>query len=118
MCRFPLCALLLLAAAFVLAQDPQQNPPAKASPSPTPGAQQQQPSHQDMSEANSRIQRSVEDVLHGDQILSSADIEVAVDDYSITLTGHVDSYAQHQRAMALVEQYSRYRKIVDKVQTR
>ncbi len=71
-----------------------------------------------MSENNSRIQRSVEDLLRGDQVLSSADINVTVDDYSITLTGHVDSYAQHQRVMALLNQYSRYRQIVDKLQMR
>lgn len=71
-----------------------------------------------MSENNSRIQRSVEDLLRGDPVLSSADITTTVDDYAITLSGHVDSYAQHQRVMALVNQYSRYRKIVDKLQTR
>ncbi|HEX7286073.1 MAG TPA: BON domain-containing protein [Candidatus Angelobacter sp.] len=71
-----------------------------------------------MSENNSRIQRSVQDLLQGDTVLSSADVQVAVDDYAITLTGTVDSYAQHQRAMALVSQYSRYRKIVDKIQTK
>lgn len=116
--RILVSALLLLAASFALAAQqtphPQQSPPAS-------GAQQQPPQpapHQDMSEANSRIQRSIEDLLHGDQVLSSADIETAVDDYSITLTGHVDSYAQHQRVLALLEQYARYRKIVDKLQMR
>lgn len=120
MYRVPVCALLLLAASFAFSQDPQQSPPA-SSASPGQSAQQQQPqqpTHQDMSESNSRIQRSIEDLLHGDQILSSADIVTTVDDYSITLTGHVDSYAQHQRVMALLEQYARYRKIVDKLQTR
>lgn len=122
MSRIPLCALLLLAVSFAFSQDPQQTSqqnPSAPSASPGQSAQQQQPqqpTHQDMSESNSRIQRSVEDLLHGDQVLSSADIQVAVDDYSITLTGHVDSYAQHQRVMALVQQYSRYRQIVDKLQ--
>jgi osmotically-inducible protein OsmY len=71
-----------------------------------------------MGEANSRIQRSVESLLSGDPQLSSADVEVSVDDSSITLTGSVDSYAQHQRALALVSQYSRYRQIVDKIKTK
>lgn len=121
MYRIVLCALLLFIATFALAQDPQQSPAAKPSPSPDHSAQQQQPqpqTHQDMSEANSRIQRSVDDLLHGDQILSSADITTTVDDYAITLTGTVNSYSQHQRVLALVEQYSRYRKIVDKLQTK
>ncbi len=115
MYRIPMCALLLLLVAFAFSQDPQQpsqqNQPASSASQQTPAQQ-----HQEMSEANSRIQRSVEDLLRGDPVLSSADIQVAVDDYSITLTGHVDSYAQHQRVMALLEQYTRYRKIVDKLQ--
>jgi len=120
MYRIALCVLLLTTASFALAQSPQQSPAANPSPSPDQNAQQQTPpaSHQDMSENNSRIQRSVEDLLRGDTVLSSADITTTVDDYSITLSGYVDSYAQHQRVMALVNQYSRYRKIVDKLQTR
>jgi osmotically-inducible protein OsmY len=118
MYRIALCVLLLATAS--VAQTPQQTPAANPSPSPDQSAQQQTPpaAHQDMSENNSRIQRSVEDLLRGDPVLSSADIQTTVDDYAITLTGHVDSYAQHQRVMALVNQYSRYRKIVDKLQTR
>ena len=120
MYRFPLCALLLFIATFARGQDPQQSPAANPSPSPGQSAQPQPPPavHQDMSENNSRIQRSVQDLLQGDPVLSSADITTTVDDYAITLTGTVDSYAQHQRAMALVSQYSRYRKIVDKIQTK
>jgi osmotically-inducible protein OsmY len=116
--RILMSALLFLTASFALAV--QQSPRPEQSP-PDTSAQQQQPPqqpHQDLSEANSRIQRSVEDLLRGDTVLSGADIQVAVDDYSITLTGHVDSYAQHQRVMALLEQYTRYRKVVDKLQTR
>src|SRR5512147_2656822 len=117
MYRIALCVLLLAAAGFALAQDPQQSP-ANPTPSPDQSAQQQTPpaTHQDMSENNSRIQRSVEDLLKGDTVLSGADITTTVDDYAITLSGYVDSYAQHQRVMALVNQYSRYRKIVDKLQ--
>lgn len=109
MLRILVCALLL-SVSFALTQGPASRA-QEAKPSPTPSD-----NAQSKSEANSRIQRSVEDLLHGDQVLSSADIETTVDDYSITLTGHVDSYAQHQRVLALLEQYARYRKIVDKLQ--
>lgn len=72
---------------------------------------------QNKSSANSTIQSNIESVLEGDPILSSADVEVAVDDHNITLTGTVESYAQHQRVLQLVEPYTRYRKIVDKITT-
>jgi osmotically-inducible protein OsmY len=121
MYRIVMFALLLLSLSFALAQDPkqspQQNPPAPSA-SPDQSAQQQPPSRQDMGEANSRIQRSVESVLSGDPQLSSADIVVSVDDSAITLTGTVESYSQHQRVLALVTQYSRYRQIVDKIKTK
>jgi hypothetical protein len=117
MYRFPVCALLLsvpfaFVHSFVQSYEPPQSEPAglQAQPSQTPAPAQS------TSEANSRIQRSVEDLLSGDPLLSSADIQVNVDDHNITLTGSVDSYAQHQRVLALLQQYSRWRRIVDKLQ--
>lgn len=118
--------LLLFSTAMVQAQQPgatsqQFGEPSSAAPVPLPQAtlpQQQAPPAQNLqsnSEANQRIQRSVEDLLSGDQLLSNADVEVAVDDVAITLTGYVDGYAQHSRVMALVQQYARYRQIVDKI---
>jgi len=72
---------------------------------------------QNKSSANSTIQSNIESVLQGDPVLSSADVEATVDDHNITLTGTVDSYAQHQRVLQLVEPYARYRKVVDKIKT-
>ena len=72
---------------------------------------------QNKSSANSTIQSNIESVLQGDPILSSANVEATVDDHNITLTGTVDSYAQHQRVLQLVEPYARYRKVVDKIKT-
>ena len=80
-------------------------------------AQQKDNQPQDKSSANSTIQTNIESVLEGDPILSSADVEATVDDHNITLTGTVDSYAQHQRVLQLVEPYARYRKVVDKIKT-
>jgi BON domain len=134
MCRIQFSVLLLVPACFVLtcasalahvqpapdSQQPSQQSSSGTSAPSAGNAQQQPPAPQpqSMSEANSRIQRSAEDLLHGDPQLSNADVEVSVDDHAITLTGTVHSYTQHQRVMALMHQYSRYRQIVDKLQAK
>jgi len=104
-----LLSLVALYTSRSSAQQSQLDPQAQASTQPSAPATQTQ------GEANSRIQRSIDDVLQGDQILRNADITTTVDDMNITLSGTVDSYAQHQRAMDIVQQYSRYRRIVDKI---
>ncbi|HEV7551974.1 MAG TPA: BON domain-containing protein [Candidatus Angelobacter sp.] len=81
-----------------------------AQPQPTPT-----PNPQDQSGQNQRIQSSIDDLLSSDPVLSGTDVNVAVDDQNINLTGHVDSYAQHQRVLQLVSSYGRWRKIVDQV---
>lgn len=67
------------------------------------------------SEANARIKRSIDDLLEGDLLLQGVEIQTSVDDEEITLTGTVDNHSQHQRVLALVDQYSRWRRIVDKL---
>jgi osmotically-inducible protein OsmY len=104
--------ILMFLPALVIAQssqpaDPSVSNQANAQPTPNP---------QDQSGQNQRIQSSIDDLLSSDQVLSGTDVNVAVDDVNITLTGHVDSYAQHQRVLQLVSSYGRWRKIVDKVQ--
>ncbi|HEX2329907.1 MAG TPA: BON domain-containing protein [Candidatus Angelobacter sp.] len=103
-----LLSVVTLCVAHSRAQDPQSNQQTQASSQPAPATQTQ-------SEANSRIQRSIHDVMEGDQVLKDADITTTVDDMNITLSGSVDTYAQHQRALDIVSQYGRYRKIVDKI---
>ena len=76
------------------------------------------PNRNTKTEQNSRIQRSAEDALRGDQLLTGANLQVTVDDYDLTLTGKVESYQQHQRALALMQQYARYRQIVDKLEAK
>ena len=128
MYRTRVCFLQLLSVSVLLAfsavvtqgqqpsTEPQQHSATHTDPlSSAPAAP---PQTQSMGESNSRIQRSIEDLLSGDPQLSSADLNVNVDDHAITLTGAVDSYPQHQRVMALVSQYSRYRQIVDKLKTK
>ena len=117
MSRIPACVLLLFVALVISPARAQNNDSSQAPDGNTP---QTQPtpaavSPQSHSEANGRIQRSVTDLLSGDPILNGADIEVTVDDNDITLTGEVDNYAQHQRVLALLEQYTRWRRVVDKL---
>ncbi|HLW55385.1 MAG TPA: BON domain-containing protein [Candidatus Angelobacter sp.] len=66
-------------------------------------------------DSNGKIQDNLQSVLSGDPILSGADVQAVVDDQNITLTGTVESYAQHQRVLQLVEPYARTRKVVDKI---
>jgi len=108
----------LLLLSLALSQQPQSSSSPHTSPGDTAQAQPSPEAASSNSEANSRIQRSVEDLISGDPQLSSADVEVSVDDSSITLTGTVDNYAQHHRVLVLVEQYSRWRKIVDNLKTK
>ena len=67
-------------------------------------------------EQNGRIQDSISDLLSSDPVLSGSDVDAAVDDNNIVLTGKVQSHAQHERVLQLVSSYSRWRKIVDKIQ--
>jgi hypothetical protein len=111
-------ALFVFNASLRQSQSPQTNP----SPSNPAGGQQHQdpqaaaPAPNTDTGANQRIQSSLDDLLSSDQVLNGADVEVKVDDRNITLSGTVESYAQHQRALQLAAQYGRWRNIVDKIQ--
>ena len=94
----------------------QTNPSTPAAGGPQQHSQQTALAPQTDSSANERIKSSISDLLSSDPVLGSADVEVAVDDRDITLSGTVESYTQHQRALQLTAQYGRWRKIVDKIQ--
>lgn len=68
-------------------------------------------------DSNDKIQDNLQSVLSSDPILSDSNLQVQVDDQSITLTGTVETYAQHQRALQLVAPYSQTRKIIDKIKS-
>ena len=118
--RLLVCIFLLLGTPM-LCQQPAQNPyPAfpNAHDSPESTAQTDQleeQSLQDSAEANERIQSNLQSVFDGDPILSGAQVAAAVNDESITLTGTVESYLQHQRVLDLVSPYYRDRMVVDKI---
>ena len=111
--------VLIVAMQLQQSQNPQPADPSASNPTNQTNAQPQSTpasNPQDQSGQNQRIQSSIDDLLSSDQVLSGTDVNVAVDDVNITLTGHVDSYAQHQRVLQLVSSYGRWRKIVDQVQ--
>jgi hypothetical protein len=121
--RILLALLVLLAApqAFSQQQQPQgQNPPYATPPKPDNQPQIQQPPQtapkdQDRSMANQDIESQLNNAFSNDPGLSGADVQAAVDDQNITLTGTVQSAGQRDRALALSQTYARYRNIVDKI---
>jgi osmotically-inducible protein OsmY len=111
-------SLFVLCTALAVFTGNQQHPPdahssAHDSSQSPPPAQPSPPRNQ--TEANRRIHDSIDDLLSSDPILSGSDVEATVDDRNITLTGTVKSHAQHQRVLQLVEQYRRWREIVDQI---
>jgi BON domain len=120
MTRMLVYTLLLLSATLMVCQQQPQNPnPARTSAqAPPENGAQAQPSEQplqDKAAANDHIQSNLQSVFDDDPILTDAEVETKVNDESITLSGTVQSYLQHQRVLQLVAPYHRYRKIVDKV---
>jgi osmotically-inducible protein OsmY len=112
------CTLLMLGTPMLAQQSQTTNPKSSnAQASPESTAQTDQPGQPLQSKAavNERIQRNVQSAFEDDPTLSGAEVEAAVDDQSITLTGTVESYLQHQRVLQLVSPYSRNREIVDKL---
>jgi BON domain len=117
MARILLC-ILLLSAVLGFSQQPQHQDPPRNAPSTSPDNSpptQNATQEQSKSDANQRIQSSIQDLLSSDPILSGVDVEASVNDQSIILTGTVESYAQHQRVLQLVSSYGRWRKIDDRV---
>lgn len=99
--RLVLCVLLMFVPTLAFCSQPDQaTAPASAK-----------------GDSNDSIRDNLESVLQGDPILSGADVQTRVDDQSITLTGTVESYAQHQRVLQLVEPYTQMRKVIDKIKT-
>ncbi len=115
MTRMLLCTLLLVGTPMLCQEQPQNPavPNAQVSPENTV-AQSEQPL-QDKAAGNERIQNNLQSAFDDDPTLSGAQVVAAVDDQSITLTGTVESYLQHQRVLQLVSPYYTYRTIVDKL---
>lgn len=119
MTRILMCTLLLLGTSMIGQQQPQNPDPTgpNTQVSPENGAQKDQSEQplQNKTAGNERIQSNLQSAFDDDPVLSGADIAANVDDESITLTGTVQSYLQHQRVAQLVSPYYSYRRIIDKV---
>jgi len=119
MSRILVCTLLLLGTPMLCQQQPQNQDPAipntQASPENTAPTDQSEQPLQDKSAGNERIQSNLQSAFDDDPTLSGADLTANVNDESITLTGTVQSYLQHQRVLQLASTYTRNRQIVDKV---
>lgn len=115
MVRISLFVLSAALAAFIGNQQPPQDAHSSAHDNSQPQAASQPSPSRDQTEANRRIHDSISDLMSSDPVLSGSDVQVDVDDHNVTLTGSVESHAQHQRVLQLAAQYSRWRNIVDKL---
>jgi hypothetical protein len=116
MTRKLICALLLLGTPMLCQQPPNSDPTTSdAQVAPQNMADQSEQPLQDKAARNERIQNNLQSSFDDDPTLSGAEVAANVDDRSITLTGKVQSYLQHQRVLQLVSPYYGYRTVVDKV---
>lgn len=119
MTRILLCTLLLLGTPMLCQQQPQNPDPtvpnAQVSPESTAQTNQSEEPLQDKAAGNERIQSNLQSAFDDDPTLSGAEVAANVNDESITLTGTVQSYLQHQRILHLASPYYSYRRIVDKI---
>ena len=116
--RILMCALLLLGTPVIGQQQPQHPDPtvpnAQVSPENSAQTDQSEQPLQNKAAGNERIQSNLQSAFDDDPVLSGADLTANVDDESVTLTGTVQSYLQHQRVLQLASPYIRNREIVDK----
>jgi len=114
MTRILACTLLLASVPMHCQQSPHF-PNSQESPQNTAQTDQAEQPLQDKAAGNERIQSNLQSAFDGDPTLRGAQVTAAVDDQSVTLTGTVQSYLQHQRVLQLVSPYESYRTIVDNV---
>ena len=116
--RILMCTLLLLGTSMIGQQQSQHPDPtvpnAQVSPENSVQTDQSEQPLQNKAAGNERIQSNLQSALDDDPVLSGADLTANVDDESVTLTGTVQSYLQHQRVLQLASPYIRNREIVDK----
>jgi hypothetical protein len=121
-----LCGLALAFAvsAFAQQQSPMNSPPYTTPPTfPDDQASRQEmppdtkaPPPQGLSTA--QVEQQIQDKFNSEPVLASANLGVKTDDKSVTLTGTVDTDAQHDLALRIAQSYAGDRKIVDKITVR
>jgi osmotically-inducible protein OsmY len=121
-----LCGLALAFAvtAFAQQQSPTNPPPYTTPPTfPDDQASRQEmppdtkaPAPQGLSTAE--VEQQIQDKLNREPILANTNVGVKTDDKSVTLTGTVDTDAQHDLALRIAQSYAGDRTIVDKITVR
>jgi len=114
--------LVLLTAGAVVSQ---QSPPPTMPPSTPPtfpedrAPRQEAPPSSEQAEPRNlttpEVQQQIVQGFSAEPMLRNSNVDVQVDEDSVTLTGSVKSEQQHDRALRIVESYSGDRKIVDKI---
>jgi hypothetical protein len=124
--KLALCGLALAFAvsAFAQQQSPMNPPPDTTPPTfPDDQASRQEmppdtkaPPPQGLSTA--QVEQQIQDKLNREPVLANANVGVKTDDKSVTLTGTVDTDAQHDLALRVAQSYAGDRTIVDKITIR
>jgi osmotically-inducible protein OsmY len=109
-----MCTLLLAVVPMHCQQSPLF-PNSQKAPQNTAQTDQTEQPLQDKAAGNERIQSNLQSAFDGDPSLRGAQVVASVDDQSVTLTGTVQSFLQHQRVLQLVSPYEGYRTIADNV---
>jgi hypothetical protein len=117
-------ALAFAVSAFAQQQYPTNPPPHTTPPTfPDDQASRQQmppdtqaPPPQALSTA--QVEQQIQDKLNSEPALANTNVGVKTDDKSVTLTGTVDTDAQHDLALRIAQSYAGDRTIVDKIQVR
>jgi osmotically-inducible protein OsmY len=68
--------------------------------------------------STAQIEQHIQDMLNSEPALADTDLAVKADDQSVTITGIVDTEAQHDVALRIAQSYAGDRKIVDQIKVR
>jgi hypothetical protein len=123
--KHALCGLALAFAVSAFAQQQYPtNPPLHTTPPTFPddqaSRQQMPPDTQAPPQALStaQVQQQIQDKVNSEPALANTNVGVKTDDKSVTLTGTVDTDAQHDLALRIAQSYAGDRTIVDKIKVR
>ena len=126
-----LFAVVLGLAALAFAQQQQQTQPPTSPPETTPPTfprdqvppEQMPPDRQATPEdqtpsdelSTPEVQRQIQDGFNSEPTLADKKISVKTDDSSVVVSGTVESEAQHDLVLRIVESYAGHRKVVDRI---
>jgi osmotically-inducible protein OsmY len=68
--------------------------------------------------STAQVEQQIQNKFNSEAILANTNVGVKTDDKSVTLTGTVDTDAQHDLALRIAQSYAGDRTIVDKITVR